>query len=261
VEAFAQETAEPINCLTAPKLTRPKSKTIVSFGVLNGKAINLVTPKFPAAALAIGVRGHLIVQIVVDPRGCVSEAHAVSGHPLLISASVQAALESSFVPVTLSGNPIWMNGVITYNYVSDKANWLEMGFLSDSPKKLVTYLPPEFERFRTQLKAAEPLPYFQREKTIAATLDSISVELIPFPKERWLFNLGRKLNAISESDYGKAEGFAGAINELKTFVESAPTTVSPQLIVHLNQLIEASPSPAFWKQLKEIEARMFHLGN
>jgi len=257
----AQESAAIFDCSTAEKLTRPEDRKMVSFGVLNGKAIKLVKPEFPAAARSIDVRGSVVVQVILDPRGCVTEAKAVSGHPLLISASVQAALKSSFSPVYLGGEPIWVNGVITYNYISDNANWLEIGFFSDSSDKLVKHLPPGLDRLRTELKAADELPFDERQKAITSTLESIRVELTPFPKEQWLFDLGRKLRAISKYDFEGADGLTGATKELKTLVEAAPASVSPQLIVHLNQLIEESPSPTFWKHLKEIEIRMSQLGN
>src|SRR5688500_9831582 len=93
VEIYAEESGEPTNCSTAKKLNRPEGLMMVSFGVLNGKAINLVKPEFPPAAHAINVRGVVVVSIIVDPTGCVAEAGALSGHPLLISASVRAALK------------------------------------------------------------------------------------------------------------------------------------------------------------------------
>jgi hypothetical protein len=191
----------------------------------------------------------------------VSDAKALSGHPLFISASVQAALESSFVPVQISGNSIWINGIITYNYISDNANWLEIGFFSDSPDKLIKHLPTSFDRLRTELKTAAEFPWDERQKAIASALETIRVELTLYPKEQWLFDLGRKLQAISKSNFEGADRLAGATSELRTLVETTPATVSPQLIVRLNQIIEASPTPAFWKQLKEIETRMFQLGN
>lgn len=257
----AQNSEAAFDCSIAEKLTRPKGQKVISFGVLNGKAINLVKPKFPAAAHAIGVRGSVVVQIFVDPHGCVSEAKVVSGHPLLVSASVQAALKSSFAPVQLSGVSIWINGVITYNYISDKANWLEIGFFSDSQDKLIKHLPPEFDRVRIELKDGNELPYDESQKAIRSAVETISVELIPFPKEQWLFDLGRKLQLISRRNYNGVDGLTDATQELRTLVETAPTGVSPQLIVRLNQLIEASPREDFWEKLKEIETLMFQLGN
>jgi TonB family protein len=86
-------------------------------GVLNGKAISLPKPKFPPAARAVGASGAVSVQVLIDENGDVVSAAAVSGHPLLRAASVEAAREAKFSPTQLSGQPVKVAGVITYNFV------------------------------------------------------------------------------------------------------------------------------------------------
>jgi len=41
----------------------------------------------------------------------------VSGHPLLRGAAEQAARGARFSPTLLSGQPVKVSGVITYNFV------------------------------------------------------------------------------------------------------------------------------------------------
>jgi len=94
----------------------PVPKT-VNGGVLNGKAVSLPKPPYPAAARAVGASGAVTVQVLIDENGNVASASAVSGHPLLRAASVQAAQAAKFSPTTLSGNPVKVAGVITYNFV------------------------------------------------------------------------------------------------------------------------------------------------
>ncbi|HEY0079411.1 MAG TPA: TonB family protein [Pyrinomonadaceae bacterium] len=102
----------------APKPTPPpKPKTIVSGGVLNGKAISKPQPPYPAIARAARASGTVTVQIVVDEGGRVISAQAVSGHPLLQQAAVAAARQARFTPTLLSGQPVKVSGVITYNFV------------------------------------------------------------------------------------------------------------------------------------------------
>lgn len=261
LSVVAQDSAATFDCSIAEKLTRPARRKMVSFGVLNGKAITLIRPSYPAAARAVNVRGAVVVSVVINNRGCVAEATAVSGHPLLKSASLTAALRSSFEPVLLSGQPVWFYGVIMYNFTTDNANWLEIGFDSGTLESLAKYLPVGFEGYRQELEAAESLPFDERQKALDDTIEKIRTEVIVHPRGLWLFDLGRKLRSISKYDFEGADGLTGATKELKTLVETAPTTVSPQLIVQLNQLIKASPTPAFWTHLKEIEVRMFHFGN
>lgn len=95
----------------------PKPKTVVSGGVLNGKAISKPQPAYPPIAKAARASGTVTVQILVDESGRVVSANAVSGHPLLQQAAVAAARNARFSPTLLSGQPVKVSGVITYNFV------------------------------------------------------------------------------------------------------------------------------------------------
>jgi protein TonB len=95
----------------------PKPKTVVSGGVLNGKAISKPQPAYPPIAKAARAAGTVTVQILVDESGRVVSASAVSGHPLLQQAATSAARQARFSPTLLSGQPVKVSGVITYNFV------------------------------------------------------------------------------------------------------------------------------------------------
>lgn len=95
---------------------RPPSAPI-SGGVLNGRAISKPAPPYPAIARAARASGVVTVQILVDEQGRVVSARAVNGHPLLQQAAVQAAYQARFSPTLLSGQPVRVSGVITYNFV------------------------------------------------------------------------------------------------------------------------------------------------
>jgi periplasmic protein TonB len=96
---------------------KPKPPAIVSQGVLNGKAISKPQPPYPPIAKAAHASGTVVVQIIVDESGKVISAHATSGHPLLQQAAVQAAYQARFSPTLLSGQPVKVSGIITYNFV------------------------------------------------------------------------------------------------------------------------------------------------
>lgn len=99
-----------------PPAAKPIPK-IVSGGVLNGKATSLPKPAYPAAARAVHAGGAVVVQVVIGENGSVISASAVSGHPLLRAAAVSAAQGAHFSPTLLSGQPVKVSGVITYNFV------------------------------------------------------------------------------------------------------------------------------------------------
>ena len=92
-----------------------KLRTIYG-GMLNGKAICLPQPAYPPAAKTAGVSGSVGVQVLVNERGCVLSAHAVSGHPLLAAAAVAAARRACFSQTRLSGKPLKVRGLIMYNF-------------------------------------------------------------------------------------------------------------------------------------------------
>jgi len=88
----------------------------ISGGVLNGKATSLPKPPYPPAARAVRA-GAVSVQVLINEEGSVVSASAVSGHPLLRAAAVQAARGARFSPTMLSGQAVKVSGVITYNFV------------------------------------------------------------------------------------------------------------------------------------------------
>lgn len=100
-----------------PTPNNPPSGKTISGGVLNGKAIDLPKPAYPAAARAVRASGAVNVQVVVDENGNVVSASAVSGHPLLRSAAEQSARQAKFSPTLLSGKAVKVTGVIVYNFV------------------------------------------------------------------------------------------------------------------------------------------------
>lgn len=98
-----------VNSSSSDKTTNSKTPNqkgtpkIVSGGVINGKALNLVQPAYPSAAKAVHAGGAVNVQVLIDENGNVTSASATSGHPLLRSVAVAAARSSKFTPTKLSG--------------------------------------------------------------------------------------------------------------------------------------------------------------
>ncbi|MCD9186817.1 MAG: energy transducer TonB [Pyrinomonadaceae bacterium] len=99
-------------------------------GILNGKANALVKPQYPAAARAVNASGAVKVEILIDEKGNVVSAKAVSGHPLLRAASEKAALESKFAPTFLDGEPVKVSGTVVFNFVGQirPKTFSEIGF-------------------------------------------------------------------------------------------------------------------------------------
>jgi tetratricopeptide (TPR) repeat protein len=96
----------------------PRKRTLMQVGAVNGKAINLVKPKYPAEARADRANGVVIVDVLIDEKGNVLSACAAEKdiHPSLISASEASALRSTFSPTSLDGKPVKVAGKITFHF-------------------------------------------------------------------------------------------------------------------------------------------------
>jgi TonB family protein len=165
-----------ISCVGLTNIAARAQPKTISGGVLNGKATNLVKPAYPAAARAVNAQGAVNVQVTIDEDGNVISASAVSGHPLLRAAAVEAARASKFSPTLLSGQPVKVTGVIVYNFtagpstrtVSMTVNWFQAGQAISAlegirtlrffqPEILNYMIPADWTAEREQIKRLEEL--------------------------------------------------------------------------------------------------------
>ena len=87
--------------------------------VLNGRAISLPKPSYPEAARRARAQGTVIIKVTIDGGGDVIAASDMcGGNPVLVKSSLQAARAARFTPTMLSGQPVKVTGVITYNFVA-----------------------------------------------------------------------------------------------------------------------------------------------
>lgn len=96
----------------------PESAISDSSKVSVGDTVNKVQPAYPPLARAAHVTGEVVVMLVIDEEGKVIAAQVVSGHPLLRTASIKAAKESTFTPTLVEQKPVKVLGTITYNFVA-----------------------------------------------------------------------------------------------------------------------------------------------
>ncbi len=99
-----------------PSPTPQPNRVLKVSQVLNGRAVSLPKPPYPALAMSVKASGPVNVQVLIDEMGKVISAQAVSGHPLLRAAAVQAARQARFSPTILGDQPVKVSGVITYNF-------------------------------------------------------------------------------------------------------------------------------------------------
>lgn len=231
------------------KKTNTKRKEIalqiVSGGVVNGKAIILVKPEYPISARTINVYGKVSIFVLIDGNGNVVESSAKNGHPLLRPVSIKAALHSKFEPQTLGGNPVRVRGIIVYNFIPEKWNWLEIGYTLSygsnyySIKTLLQTLPYEFEEERQLLnqwlEANE-----NQDEIIETVIASIRNKLNNDAKTSWLFEVGLSLakykqesNIIAQELDRNLQSF----ENLKRLIENPPSGVNETLLERMKKFI------------------------
>ncbi len=245
------------DCSSSKISDTTKPSTMISFGVINGRALHLERPTFPEAAVAVGVRGDVQVGVVIDPNGCVNEAKLLSGHALLSAASVAAARKSSFDPVTISGKAIWVYGIITYKYVSQEMNWLELGYNSADFERMLEFLPTRLQSERILLENVRSAEWNEKENALSAFRSAVLGHGIVDAKSEWLFRFGIWLN-----DFERVKNTVQESNvSLTQMLESVPVGVNPELVRSARLLLEQKDAEVNKKTLATIKTNMFVLGN
>ena len=85
-------------------------------GFLNGRAIDLPKPVYPADARKDHVTGQVQVKVFVDQTGKVTSAEIMSGPGPLQAAALEAAKRARFAPHVVNGVAVKVFGVLTYDF-------------------------------------------------------------------------------------------------------------------------------------------------
>lgn len=159
-----------------------------SGGVLQGNAAHRIQPQYPAIAKAAGVEGPVQVQITINEEGTVTAAEAISGHPLLREAAVDAARLWSFKPTELQGKAVKARGTLTFNFTLDKnssqANSVSSvsSVSSASSTNTVTSVglastPGDHFTFERKVEAAAGMPMIVQSGNVRVKMESRREEL------------------------------------------------------------------------------------
>ena len=109
-----------VNCILVYNFNPPESDLVVTAEFPQAIIKLIPKPEYPESARFVNAFGEVSVEVVVDRAGNVESAKAISGHPLLRSASEKAALQAKFKPLTLSGKPVKVRTYLIYKFVSDR---------------------------------------------------------------------------------------------------------------------------------------------
>jgi TonB family protein len=99
-------------------LTVLAAETVES-GNLNGKALSLPVPLYPAIAKQSRITGMVKVDVIINESGKVESAKATVGNTVLRQAAVDAALRAKFAPTLKAGAPVKVTGFLQYEFKLD----------------------------------------------------------------------------------------------------------------------------------------------
>jgi protein TonB len=79
--------------------------------------LSLPPPIYPPSAKSAGIWGTVVVEVLIDERGKVAQARALTCHPWLQQSAVNAAKLARFTPALLNGQPVAVKGTINYDFL------------------------------------------------------------------------------------------------------------------------------------------------
>lgn len=97
----------------------------ISRGVLNGLVLCGILPEYPQTAKGKNVYGVIKVNVLIDETGEVKKAQATNGNPLLRQQAERAVYQTRFYPTLLGGESMKVNGVLIYQFDSERGFWLK----------------------------------------------------------------------------------------------------------------------------------------
>jgi protein TonB len=84
--------------------------------VMQAQALYQPKPGYPPLALAARIQGTVLLQAIIGKDGSVQDLKVVSGHPLLISAALEAVRAWRYQPTLLNGEPVDVLTEISVNF-------------------------------------------------------------------------------------------------------------------------------------------------
>jgi protein TonB len=84
--------------------------------MLEGSLIRRVQPVYPPLARSARIQGSVLVYALISKAGTMENVHAISGHPLLVPAAIDAVSQWRYRPYILNSEPIEVETQITVNF-------------------------------------------------------------------------------------------------------------------------------------------------
>jgi periplasmic protein TonB len=99
---------------TAPPT--PPTRIFRTSSMLQGALIHSVQPVYPPLARTARIQGAVVLSAIIAKDGSMEGLHALSGHPMLITAAVEAVRQWRYRPYILNNEAIEVETQITVNF-------------------------------------------------------------------------------------------------------------------------------------------------
>lgn len=104
----------PVIPLPPPKPTAPAPRVS---RMMEGNLIYKPQPIYPPTARAVRVQGAVVLRAIISRAGTIENLQALSGHPLLIPAAIEAVKQWRYRPYVLNGEPVEVETRVTVNFI------------------------------------------------------------------------------------------------------------------------------------------------
>ena len=85
--------------------------------MMEGNLIYKPQPVYPGPARAMRVQGSVVLRAIISKSGTIENLEALSGHPLLIPAAIEAVKQWRYRPYVLNGEPVEVETRVTVNFI------------------------------------------------------------------------------------------------------------------------------------------------
>jgi len=85
--------------------------------MMEGNLIHKPQPLYPPIARAGSIQGQVVLRAIISKSGTIENLEAMSGHPLLIPAAIEAVKRWRYRPYVLNGEPVEVETRVTVNFI------------------------------------------------------------------------------------------------------------------------------------------------
>ena len=100
-----------------PPAPAPTTRVIRTSIILEGNLIHKVLPVYPSLARSVRIQGPVVLVAIISKAGTIDNLRAISGHPMLIPAALDAVSRWRYRPYILNNEPIEVETQITVNFL------------------------------------------------------------------------------------------------------------------------------------------------